>query len=294
MAGRQREGHVGVADGFRAGAARRCQDQVRHSGPRDDAALRKDDGSRVRVTGHRLARLRHPVDTPGLSLDQLAYEWVRDRIIDGTFKPGARIRERTVAAELGISRIPIREAFPRLESEGFIRSRPRRGAVVASLTTRDVNELYDVRGSLEVLATRLAAEQCSLGASAETLRVILEEAETAVANDGALLSATNSRFHAEILRLSDNQLLQDLMAPILGRVNRLFYIVPESNQVNFHHEHAQLYRAISSGQADLAAALAFAHVEHSRRDTLPIVQSLLDEAQTPQPRGARLMVRRTP
>ncbi|WP_214322773.1 GntR family transcriptional regulator [Nonomuraea sediminis] len=236
-----------------------------------------------------------PVDTPGLSLDQLAYEWVRERIIDGTYKPGARIRERTVAEELGISRIPIREAFPRLESEGFIRSVPRRGAVVTSLTVRDVNELYDVRCSLEVLATRLAAERCSLGASAEVLRELLDEAESAVAaNDGALLSATNSRFHAAILTLSDNQLLQDLMAPILGRVNRLFYIVPESNQVNFHHEHAELYRAISSGQAELAAALAFAHVEHSRRDTLPIVQSLLDEAQTPRPTGARHMIKRTP
>ncbi|MGV9771442.1 GntR family transcriptional regulator [Streptosporangium sp. NPDC003464] len=236
-----------------------------------------------------------PVDTPGLSLDQLAYEWVRERIIDGTYRPGARIRERTVAEELGISRIPIREAFPRLESEGFIRSVPRRGAVVASLTVRDVNELYDVRASLEVLATRLAAEQCWLGASAEILREILDEAERAVtANDGALLSATNSRFHAAILTLSDNQLLQDLMAPILGRVNRLFYIVPESDQVNFHHEHAELYRAISAGQVELAAALAFAHVEHSRRDTLPIVQSLLDETQSPQPTGARHMIRRTP
>ncbi|MEV7005176.1 GntR family transcriptional regulator [Streptosporangium sp. NPDC051022] len=236
-----------------------------------------------------------PADTPGLSLDQLAYEWVRERIIDGTYKPGARIRERTVAEELGISRIPIREAFPRLESEGFIRSLPRRGAVVASLTVRDVNELYDVRGSFEVLATRLAAEQCSLGASAETLRQILDEAETAVAtNDGVLLSATNSRFHAEILTLSDNQLLQDLMAPILGRVNRLFYIVPESNQVDFHREHAELYRAISSGQVELAAALAFAHVEHSRHDTLPIVRSLLNEAQAPRPTSARHTIRRAP
>ncbi|RSN11576.1 GntR family transcriptional regulator [Nonomuraea sp. WAC 01424] len=236
-----------------------------------------------------------PVDTPGLSLDQLAYEWVRERIIDGTYKPGARIRERAVAEELGISRIPIREAFPRLESEGFIRSLPRRGAVVASLTVRDVNELYDVRGSLEVLATRLAAEQCGRGASAEILREILDEAERAVAaNDGVLLSATNSRFHAAILTLSDNLLLQDLMAPILGRVNRLFYIVPESDQVNFHHEHAELYRAISSGQADLAAALAFAHVEHSRRDTIPVVQSLLDAADPPRPAGPRQVVRRTP
>ncbi|MFI6179990.1 GntR family transcriptional regulator [Nonomuraea sp. NPDC051191] len=146
-----------------------------------------------------------------------------------------------------------------------------------------MNELYDVRGSLEVLATRLAAEQCARGTSAE----ILDEAERAVdANDGVLLSATNSRFHAAILTLSDNQLLQDLMAPILGRVNRLFYIVPESDQVNFHHEHAELYRAISSGQAELAAALAFAHVEHSRRDTLPVVRSLLDGAPESPPGAA--------
>ena len=97
-----------------------------------------------------------PSDIPlGLADQPLSakiYEALRERIIEGALRPGERIRERELAEELNVSRIPIREAMPRLEAEGFIRTLPRRGAVVTEMTIGDVEELFVVRSSLEVLA----------------------------------------------------------------------------------------------------------------------------------------------
>lgn len=218
----------------------------------------------------------------GEALDLRVYELVRERIIDGTLQPGARIRERELAEELQISRIPIREAFPRLESEGFIKTLHRRGAVVAQMTVRDVEELFAVRLSLEVLAARLAAEECARGASPDRLIASLDAAGAAVhggatAHGGghAAIAALTSSFHDEILVLSSNQLLQNLMIPVEGRIRRLFHLVADRDEEQLHREHRDLCLAIGNGQTELAGSLAFAHVERSRFETMPVIESLL-------------------
>lgn len=215
-----------------------------------------------------------------VALDELVYEWVRDRIIDGTLPTGSRIRERELAEELNVSRIPIREAFPRLESEGYIRSLHRRGVMVAPMELQDVVELFSVRLSLEVLAARLAAEQCAGGASGECLLRSLDEAEVAIARgDRDEIAEATSSFHDEIVTLSGNRLLQTLMVPVRGRVQRLFHIVTERDERHLHHEHRDLCSAIVNGETERAAALALAHVEHSRHETMPIVERKLGGAE---------------
>lgn len=208
------------------------------------------------------------------------YEWVRDRIIDGRLPPGSRIRERDLAEEIRVSRVPIREAFPRLEAEGYIRTLPRRGAVVAPMAISDVRQLFDVRASLEVLAARLAAIQCAAGAAGDELRTALERAERAVVADPARtpeahnqeIADATSAFHEAIVELSGNALLRDLMPPISGRVKRLFHLANERDDLDLHREHRDLCDAILRGQGERAAALALAHVEHSRAETLPLLE----------------------
>lgn len=204
------------------------------------------------------------------------YEWIRERIIDGTFPPGQRIRERDVALELQVSRVPVREALPQLESEGYIESLPRRGAVVTHLTVQAVTELFDVRASLEVLGARLAAQACASGTDASRLTVLLGAAETALLdNHEHLIADVNSRIHEEILELSGNHLLRRLMSPVNGHVRRLFHVAADRDQLVQHHEHSAIVQAITEGHSELAAALAFAHVEHSRNECLPIVEKSL-------------------
>lgn len=206
-------------------------------------------------------------------LAEFVYEWVRDRIIDGTLPTGARIREREVADEIQVSRVPVREALPRLEAEGFIRTLPRRGAVVAPMELRDVIEVFDVRAALEVLAARLAAERCAAGADGSVLSNALAVAEAAIAteNEQAIARAT-SDFHDAVVRLADSSLLTDLMVPVQGRVKRLFNIANHRDVIGLHREHYDLCDAVLRGQVQRASALALSHVEHSRADTLPIFE----------------------
>ncbi len=213
---------------------------------------------------------------PNEALDEQVYEWVRERIIDGTLKPGERIRERVLADELKVSRIPIREAFPRLESEGYIKSLHRRGAVVAPVTVQDVAELFAVRSSLEVLTARLAAEECARGANSDRLTSTLLDAADAVANDDQLrIAGATAQLHDDLLALSNCRLLADLMTPVRGRVRRLFHIITDRDNAAVHREHESLCAAVLAGEVELAGALAFAHVEHSRLETMPIVTALL-------------------
>lgn len=216
-----------------------------------------------------------PVATePSATHGDRVYAWVRDRIIDGRMPTGSRVREREVAEELGVSRIPIREALPRLEAEGYIRTLPRRGAVVAPMELADIEELFDVRASLEVLAARLAATRCAAGESGAPLIAALEAAERAVdASRGGAIADATSDFHDAVVELAGNRLLQDLMLPVRGRVKRLFHIASERNDRDVHREHRDLCNAIVHGQVERAAALALAHVEHSRAETVPVIRS---------------------
>jgi DNA-binding GntR family transcriptional regulator len=210
------------------------------------------------------------------SLATKIYLELRERIIEGVIKPGERIRERELAEELDVSRIPLREALPRLEAEGFIRTLPRRGAVVTDLSLRDVEELFEVRSSLEVLAARLAAAACASGADASDLREALHAAEEALASgDDAQIASVNSTLHEKILRLSGNSLLESLMIPVNGRVRRLFYLEAERDQQVLCAEHRDLCRAIVDGHVELAGSIAFAHVEHSKVESLALMATRL-------------------
>ena len=83
---------------------------------------------------------------------------LRVRIMSGELKPGERLREDAVAEEYGVSRVPVREALRRLESEGFVSLTPYRGATVSQTSRQDSLELMQVRRALETMAARLAAQ----------------------------------------------------------------------------------------------------------------------------------------
>src|SRR3954468_13902850 len=97
--------------------------------------------------------------TPALnppSLPDLAYVYLRDGILDGTLEAGSPLRQEEVAARLGFSRLPIREALRRLDSEGLVVLRPRRGYVVASLNRDEIDDVLDLQATLEARAGHAA------------------------------------------------------------------------------------------------------------------------------------------
>jgi len=207
-------------------------------------------------------------DSPASSADATRAR-IRELIISGDFAPGSRLRERELSQALDVSRVPVREALQLLEAEGFIDTSPRRGATVKQITLRDVNELFDVRLSLEVLAARLAAQAAARGESSARLQQMMDRAEEAtLRHDHAQIPLSNTALHAEIVSMGGNALLEYSMKPLLGRMQWLFTLTGHRDPLVQCAEHLSLCKAIYDGRAELAAALAFAHVELGREPSL--------------------------
>ena len=90
-------------------------------------------------------------------LREVVCETLRDAVRRGVLKPGERLMEIQLAEELGVSRTPVREAIRKLEMEGYVIMMPRRGTYIADLSIRDINEVFEIRTSLESLASGLAS-----------------------------------------------------------------------------------------------------------------------------------------
>jgi DNA-binding GntR family transcriptional regulator len=202
------------------------------------------------------------------SLSRLVYSTVRERIILGQYPQGSRLPEQRISEELNVSRVPLREAVPWLERDGFVHSRPRRGAVVAQWDAEVIDDLFDVRLSLEVGAARYAARQVSLGGPMETLNHALDEAQRTVAGgDAYAIARTSTAFHEAVIETSSNELMVRLMQSISGRITWLFFLTSGLPADEAFHDHVLLRDAIASGNERVAESVAYAHIERDRKPT---------------------------
>ena len=203
---------------------------------------------------------------PGLahrSLRDAVRDELRARIVDGFLAPGSRLVERQLADELGVSRIPVREALRELASEGFVESRPRRGMVVRGLSSEDVDELFDLREALEVLVCRRAALRLA-GPGGDALQAVLDEAREALAaGDVDAAARANARFHGVLLQVSRSPALQSMLEPVNGRLQWLLRQHPDPQVL--YEEHRAIAHAVRAGDANRAAELAGHHLRTSRQ-----------------------------
>ncbi len=204
---------------------------------------------------------------PGLgaaqrSLSEQVADVVRTHIISGDLPPGTHLVERTLADSLGVSRVPVRDALNLLKGEGFVTQQPRRGVVVTRLERKDIEELFELRLALEVLAVRLATERATT-AELKALKALLTQAAAALAaNDETALLRSNQAFHDAITQLAHNDLLSSMLDPLEGRLH--WILRQNDDPLPLHREHAALYEAIASGDADAAARASLEHVRTSR------------------------------
>ncbi|RLP77394.1 GntR family transcriptional regulator [Mycetocola tolaasinivorans] len=201
------------------------------------------------------------------SLSERVFESIRDRIIDGTLAPGERLRERELAAELEVSRVPVREALPRLLDAGYIAAGPGRGIVVRDFDRAEVIELFDVRAHLDVLAAESAARNVAAGADATALAAALEAVTSRSEKPGAATAAA-ATLHAEIVALANNSLLTRLLRPVLDLDRRLAAHAYREDHAEALEEHRGLAGAILRGRPEAAAGFARAHVAEARQRVL--------------------------
>lgn len=155
------------------------------------------------------------------TLREKILETIREAILKGSLKAGERVSEPELAERFGISRTPIREAFRQLESEGYLEVIPRKGAVVASLSERDIVEFYAIKSILEGHAARVAAERMTTR-DVERLEAINERLRH-IAESGDVKSffRVHNEFHELFIKASGNEKLGELINQLVLKFNRL-------------------------------------------------------------------------
>ena len=175
--------------------------------------------------------------TPALVRDVL-----RDAILRGIFKGGEQLRQDEVAAQFGVSRIPVREALQQLEAEGLVTLSPHRGAMVSVLSSEEVEEIYLIRIPLEAVAIRLSVPRLTrddLAKAAEILDAIDEETE--VARWGEL----NRMFHATLYIPAGRPRLLSMIGTLRANVDRYLriYISLMQYKPRSQREHREILKA---------------------------------------------------
>jgi DNA-binding GntR family transcriptional regulator len=197
------------------------------------------------------------------SLSKVVSEQIRGRILDGTLKPGERLVEDRLSTELGVSRVPVREALRGLSVEGLVTLLPRRGATVTEVTPETVAELVEVRALLEGLNARLAAQRHDpeiVAALKDTLARGNQAAKTGSAEE---LAHLNAEFHERLAEASRNSVLSDVMRGLRERTSIAFAINGRARAREDWEEHAGILAAVIAGDAELAALLATRHVQNA-------------------------------
>lgn len=193
-------------------------------------------------------------------LTRLVVDALRDRILSGGFPPGERLVEGRLSEELGVSRMPVREALRQLASEGLVTIEPRRGATVTQFNEEQMRELVEVRATLEGLNAKLAARRHDEAKIAELQAILDEGVRMAETGDPATLMRLNQRFHDALANIASNSVLRDMMRSLRDRTALLFAPLNRQRGKQNWDEHAAILRAVIDGDAELAALLATRHV----------------------------------
>lgn len=204
------------------------------------------------------------------TMQEIAHDAIRDGILTGRHAPGQRLIADDLAKELGVSRMPVREALHRLEVAGLVTIAPHRGAVVSELSETECIEIYHVRAVLDGLATRLATPNLSEADHAR-LTALLAEMEAGVeAKDPQRVLNVNREFHTLIWIAARAPRLRDLLENLYDasqRFRNMSVLIPgRLDQIT--HEHRLIVEALARGDAAAAERYANEHHEGTARRLL--------------------------
>lgn len=198
--------------------------------------------------------------------DQLV-ELVRDRILTGEVPPDLPIRQDALAAELGVSKIPLREALTRLEQEGLLRSQANRGFFVRALNAEEAEEVYALRLKLEPDAMALAALRADDAERREAMEV-LDALDNMTDARGTGVGAFNRAFHLALIRPSG----QPITTSILERLQVLSeryvrkHLEPLGRDERANEEHRQMLDTWLARDGEGIAALTRTHISQTLDD----------------------------
>ncbi|WP_448627785.1 GntR family transcriptional regulator [Geodermatophilus sp. URMC 64] len=194
---------------------------------------------------------------------------LRELILDGGLRPGARLGEVELADRLGVSRTPVREALSRLAAEGLVEIAPNRGARVATWTVAELEGVFDLRASLEPQLTGFAvarATQRDVDDLEELAQRMFVVGSPGPGQDLDALVPLNRAFHDRLVALADHPALAAALAAAIHPpiVLRNFHTYDEASLRRSLAHHAEIVAAVRAGDADWARAVMTAHISNAR------------------------------
>jgi DNA-binding GntR family transcriptional regulator len=195
---------------------------------------------------------------------------LRTGIIEGKFAPGERLPENWLAAQLGVSLAPIREAFRILEIEGLVQVNLQKGARVRGLTAKDIESIYDVRSTLDSLAVRLAmtnlqaVDVCRLEKILSSMKVSIDK------KDFSRYRKVNSEFHSFFYQKSQNEWLCNMNHGLMNHIMRLrsFSLSMPARLLQSYREHTRIIETVKKRNVREAEKLMREHTREAGRFVL--------------------------
>jgi len=222
-----------------------------------------------------------------------AYLRLREMILSGTLEMGARLVETRMAAMIGLSRTPVREALRRLTSDGLVVFRPNRGYQVIAFSARDVAEIYSCRALLESEAVRLVAQNGLRPAARDRLDALIAEAGELFAADVPPATRRqkflplNNAFHDRLYSECGNAALLTMIRKNLAIPAgiRNYFKFSDARLGASHDAHEKILRAVAAGEATRAAALMREHIWTAKDSMIDPAEAEAATARAPTPPG---------
>ena len=199
------------------------------------------------------------ISLPRTVKEQLV-DHLRDDIVRGTFEPGERLRLEDIATRFDVSTMPVREALRELEAEGLATIYPHRGAIVTELTAEDLQDIYDIRATLEAMAARLAVPKMN-ASTLDELTHIVDQMDEQLGHIASLVKL-NHQFHSTLYTQSGRKHLCELNQTLRHRTQHYLhaYMHDLGSMALAQGEHRAILEACRKGDAERAAELVEEHV----------------------------------
>lgn len=208
-------------------------------------------------------RYRYVMSTANAPAKDRAYEFVKERVLSGGYPGGELLSEGEVAAALGVSRTPVREAFLLLEAEGLMRLYPKRGALVVPVSPDEIRDVVETRRLVERHCAAKAAAANPPGLVAELRALVREQEERRDAGDTAGFVDADRRFHHAIVAAAGNEIILRLYDSLRDRQRRMVSasIARDPDAIAaFIAEHQAIVGAIAGGRPGDAGDLIAEHI----------------------------------
>jgi DNA-binding GntR family transcriptional regulator len=206
-------------------------------------------------------------DDEYLPLRDVVFNTLRQEILTGKLKPGERLMEIHLANKLGVSRTPIREAIRKLELEGLVIMIPRRGAEVAQITLKSLEDVMEVRRALDVLAIELACDRMT-DEDIEKLHEACTNFDVAVTSkDTRQIAEADVNFHDIIVLSTNNSRLIQLVNNLSEQMYRyrFEYLKDDTTHETLKQEHLEMYQSIVRKDKVTAAKAVRQHIDNQEK-----------------------------